>query len=79
MLVAGYLLEGWINEFNPKGIFRAQPEKLMNTCAFGNKYVIDCSNPVTALHIVRSFDPCNGCAVHVLDSSGRYKIPLVIG
>ncbi len=22
MLVAGYLLEGWINEFNPKGIFR---------------------------------------------------------
>lgn len=120
MLVAGYLLEGWINEFNPKGIFRVQPEKLMNTrgfgiweaprgalshwitlkdgvvsnyqiitpttwnsspggvmekslegspiCAMGNKYGIDCSNPVTALHIVRSFDPCNGCAVHVIGS-----------
>ncbi len=38
-------------------------------CAMGNKYGIDCSNPVTALHIVRSFDPCNGCAVHVINKS----------
>jgi len=43
-------------------------------CAMGNKYGIDCSNPVLALHIVRSFDPCNGCAVHVLDPSGTYQI-----
>lgn len=107
-----------INEFDPKGIFIRQPEKLMNTrgfgvweaprgslghwitqkdgvvsnyqiitpttwnvspggvmekslegspiCAMGNKYGIDCSNPVIVLHIVRSFDPCNGCAVHIL-------------
>lgn len=107
-----------INEFDPKGIFRVQPEKLMTTrgfgvweaprgslghwitqkdgvvsnyqiitpttwnvspggvmekslegspiCAMGNKYGIDCSNPVIVLHIVRSFDPCNGCAVHIL-------------
>jgi F420-nonreducing hydrogenase I large subunit len=126
MLVAGYLLEGWINDFDPKGIFRVQPEKLINTrgfglweaprgalghwielkgdivsnyqiitpttwnvspggvmekslegspiCAIGNKFGIDCSNPVIALHIVRSFDPCNGCAVHVLDPSGTYQI-----
>lgn len=38
-------------------------------CAMGNKYGIDCSNPVTALHIVRSFDPCNGCAVHIINKS----------
>ena len=35
MLVAGYLLEGWINDFDPKGIFRVQQEKLINTRGFG--------------------------------------------
>jgi NSS family neurotransmitter:Na+ symporter len=38
---------------------------MMLEFALGNKYGIDCSNPVTALHMVRSFDPYNGCAVHV--------------
>ncbi|MDP2841404.1 MAG: nickel-dependent hydrogenase large subunit [Candidatus Methanoperedens sp.] len=120
MLISGYLLEKWIKELNPHGIYKTQAEKplfergfgiweaprgalghwicLKNglvsnyqiitpttwnaspggviekslvgspICAMGNRYGIDCSNPVTALHIVRSFDPCNGCAVHVIGS-----------
>lgn len=33
--------------------------------------VPDSANPVNVLRVVRSFDPCLTCAVHVIDGSGR--------
>ena len=33
--------------------------------------VPDAANPLNVLRVVRSFDPCLTCAVHVLDGSGR--------
>lgn len=126
MLVAGYLVEGWIKELNPAGIYKMQAEKPVSSrgiglweaprgalghwvsikkglissyqiitpttwnaspggvieksltgCpvrAMGSRYGVDCSNLITALHIVKSFDPCNQCAVHVMDGSRIYKI-----
>ncbi len=126
MLVAGYLLEGWIKRLNPAGIYKIQAEKPASSRGLGlweaprgalghwislknglissyqiitpttwnaspggvieksltgssvsameNRYGVDCTNPVTALHIVKSFDPCNQCAVHVIDGSRIYKI-----
>lgn len=127
MLVAGYLVESWIKELNPNGIYKTKAEKPVNSrgiglweaqrgalshwvtlknglissyqiitpttwnaspggvieksligspvCAIGK---VDYSNPVTALHIVRSFDPCNGCAVHVIDGSNVHKIQMQV-
>jgi quinone-reactive Ni/Fe-hydrogenase large subunit len=40
--------------------------------------IADTDNPLEALRVIRSFDPCLACAVHVIDASGkrldRYKI-----
>ncbi len=52
---------------SPGGVMEKSLEE-SPICAMGNIYGIACSNLVTALHIVRSFDPCNGCAVHVIGS-----------
>jgi hydrogenase large subunit len=35
--------------------------------------VADPENPIEPLRVVRSFDPCLACAIHILEPNGEVK------
>jgi Ni,Fe-hydrogenase I large subunit len=39
--------------------------------------VADGENPIEVLRVVRSFDPCLACSVHVISSEGSSEISAV--
>jgi Ni,Fe-hydrogenase I large subunit len=45
----------------------------MEQAAIGTP-VSDEANLVEVQHIIRSFDPCLACAIHVLDANGRESV-----
>ncbi len=38
-----------------------------------NMFSFDYTNPLSILHVGRSYDPCIACAIHTVDLSGKYE------